>query len=119
MGYPKSKFWFGNLKPDHYETWKDKLFKPEFIKPEHYRSTCITISTLEMIRHWLNNTNDKYLILMEDDYDLDLIEYWHFDWKTLMNHLPYDWDCIQLGFESQEYISFFFIQRQNIVHLDL
>jgi hypothetical protein len=106
-GIQNQKFWFGSLRPDHYEMWKDKVFKPELIHPRDYRSTCITISTLEMIRYWLENTNDKYLILMEDDYDLDLIEYWHFDWKTLMKNLPYDWDCIQLGFESQEYISFF------------
>jgi hypothetical protein len=44
---------------------------------------------------------------MEDDYDLNLIEYWHFDWQYLMNNIPYDWDCIQLGFESQSYIKFF------------
>ena len=25
-GIQNTKFWFGNLKPDHYETWKDKLF---------------------------------------------------------------------------------------------
>jgi hypothetical protein len=37
---------------------------------------------------------------MEDDYDLSLIEYWHFDWDYLMSRLPYDWDCIQLGYEN-------------------
>jgi hypothetical protein len=44
---------------------------------------------------------------MEDDYDLNLIQYWHFDWDYLMSRLPYDWDCIQLGFESKEFIPFF------------
>ena len=44
---------------------------------------------------------------MEDDYDLNLIEYWNFDWDYLMNRVPYDWDCIQLGFESTEFIPFF------------
>jgi hypothetical protein len=44
---------------------------------------------------------------MEDDYDLNLFEYWNFDWNYLMSRLPYDWDCIQLGFESEEFIPFF------------
>ena len=59
------------------------------------------------IKNWLETTNDQYLILMEDDYDLSLIQYWHFDWKYLMNNIPYDWDCIQLGYESWKHIKFF------------
>ena len=45
--------------------------------------------------------------MMEDDYDLSLIEYWNFDWKYLMNNIPENWDCIQLGFENQDIIPFF------------
>ena len=56
------------------------------------------ITHLEMIKNWLETTNDEYMIMMEDDYDLSLIEYWNFDWDYLMNHIPFDWDCIQLGF---------------------
>jgi hypothetical protein len=44
---------------------------------------------------------------MEDDYDLGLIEYWHFDWSYLMERIPYDWDCIQLGFETGSVIPFY------------
>lgn len=44
---------------------------------------------------------------MEDDYDMNLIDHWDFDWDYLMNRLPYDWDCIQLGFESKQFIPFF------------
>lgn len=60
-----------------------------------------------MIRHWLETTDEKHLILFEDDYDLNLIQYWHFDWEYLMKNVPYDWDCIQLGFESSYYIKFY------------
>jgi hypothetical protein len=93
--------------PENFEEWKDLLIKPEIYKEGSYKRICISISTFEMIKYWLENTNEKYLILFEDDYDLDLIKYWHFDWKYLMNNIPYDWDCIQLGFESNHYISFF------------
>jgi hypothetical protein len=65
------------------------------------------ISHLEMIKSWLETTNDEYMIMMEDDYDLSLIEYWNFDWEYLMNNIPENWDCIQLGFENEEIIPFF------------
>jgi len=57
-------------------------------------------SYIDFWRSWLRDTDDKYLIMMEDDYDLSYIDYWHFDWDLLMNKLPYDWDCILLGFEN-------------------
>jgi hypothetical protein len=65
------------------------------------------ISHFETLKTWLETTTDDYVILMEDDYDLNLIRYWHFDWDYLMSRLPYDWDCIQLGFETKTYIPFF------------
>lgn len=65
------------------------------------------VSHFEILKTWLSTSNDPYVILMEDDYDLNLIGYWHFDWDYLMSRLPYDWDCIQLGFESKTYIPFF------------
>jgi hypothetical protein len=69
--------------------------------------TANAINHIEAIKCWLESTNDPYMILMEDDYDLSLIEYWHFDWEYLMNNIPYDWDCIQLGYESHVEIKFF------------
>lgn len=66
-----------------------------------------TITHIDFLSFWLKSTNDENLILMEDDYDLSLIEYWHFDWEYLMNNIPYDWDCIQLGYESNIEIKFF------------
>ena len=66
-----------------------------------------SITHIEMIKNWLETTNEEHLLIMEDDYDLSLIEYWNFDWNYLMNHIPENWDCIQLGFESTEFIPFF------------
>jgi hypothetical protein len=74
--------------------------------------TANAINHIEFIKWWLENTNDPYMILMEDDYDLSLIEYWHFDWEYLMNNIPYDWDCIQLGYESYTQINFFLSPKQ-------
>jgi hypothetical protein len=90
------------------EEWKN-IFVGENKSPRKDFPSYIgnSITHLEMVKEWLVSTNDKYMIMMEDDYDLSLIEYWHFDWNCLMNNLPYDWDCIQIGFESTEYINFY------------
>ena len=66
-----------------------------------------SITHIEMIKHWLETTNEEHLLIMEDDYDLSLIEYWNFDWDYLMNHIPANWDCIQLGYENIEVLFFF------------
>jgi hypothetical protein len=65
------------------------------------------VTHLEFMKHWIQTRDDDHLLLMEDDYDLNLFQYWNFDWDYLMSRLPYDWDCIQLGFESSEFIPFF------------
>jgi len=103
-----TRFSGSNYLVENYDHWKNILHFPEKIKDkQHQLAVSITLSTLEMIRHWLEKTDEKHLILFEDDYDLNLIDYWHFDWKYLMNNIPYDWDCIQLGYESCHYIKFF------------
>jgi hypothetical protein len=61
----------------------------------------------DFMKDWIRNTKDDFFIFMEDDYDLSLIPYWHFSWNELLERLPYDWDCIQLGFESPDIISFY------------
>jgi hypothetical protein len=71
------------------------------------------ISNIETIKNWLETSKDEYFILMEDDYDLSLIEYWNFNWDYLINHIPYDWDCIQLGFESSGDIHFFLHPKRS------
>ena len=91
----------------NYDDWKTVLHLPDRIPERHRLIASITLSLLETIKYWLETTDEKHLILMEDDYDLSLIEYWHFNWEYLMNNIPYDWDCIQLGYESTNYIKFF------------
>ena len=64
------------------------------------------VSHIKFFNQWLKNTNDEYLIIMEDDYDFTLMDYWHFSWNDLMNNLPANWDCIQLGYEHSQHIIF-------------
>jgi len=63
--------------------------------PRYLVEVCFMLTQLETIKNWLETTDEKYMIIMEDDHDLSMIEYMHFDWEYLMNHIPYDWDVIQ------------------------
>jgi hypothetical protein len=92
--------------------WKDMVILNEFPegykrKKHHIAEISITLSHLVNIKNWLETTNDPYVMIMEDDYDLSFIEYWHFDWEYLMNNIPYDWDCIQISFENERIIPCF------------
>ena len=58
-------------------------------------------------QEWIDSTNDEYMILMEDDYDLSLVSRWHFEWGELIERLPIGWDCLQLGFETPYVIPFY------------
>ena len=65
---------------------------------------------LDLLRKWLDDTKgtgEPYIILMEDDYDLRLQDFWHFSWEYMMERLPYGWDSIQLGFESPDIVPFY------------
>ena len=85
-----------------YDSWKNMLHYPELYHTtgRHPRNYAVGISHLELMREWLETTDDPYMIIMEDDTDIDLIRYWHFDWEYLMNNIPYDWDAVQLTFNS-------------------
>ena len=71
------------------------------------------VTHLEFMKDWLNNSTDPWLLLMEDDYDLNLFQYWNFNWDYLMNRIPYDWDCLQIGYESTKFIPFFLHPKLN------
>ena len=95
-----------------YEDWKDLVILNPFDenykrKNHHIAEISITLSHLINIKNWLENSSDPYVIIMEDDYDLSFIEYWHFDWEYLMNNIPYDWDCIQMSFDNEKLVPCF------------
>ena len=49
---------------DEYDSWKDKLHFPQVINRRGQRLiSAITLSTLEIIKHWLDTTDEKHLIL--------------------------------------------------------
>lgn len=57
---------------------------------------CIT-SHLKAIKHWYDTSTSPYAIMMEDDCNLDVVQYWNFGWNDFASRLPYDWDVVQLA----------------------
>ena len=56
-----------------------------------------TTSHLKALRYYLENSDSPYAVIMEDDVDLQLIQYWDFTWKEFYSLVPYDWDVVQLA----------------------
>lgn len=58
-----------------------------------------TVSHLEAMKTWLENSDESEdaLIVMEDDCDMDVISHWGFTWKEFTRELPYHWDVVQLA----------------------
>jgi hypothetical protein len=96
-----------------YQDWKHLVTTRFEIDLDNSPFIANAITHIEFLDWWIKNTKDEYLILMEDDYDLDPIKFWHFDWEYLMNNIPYDWDCIQLSYTSKIEVKFFLSPKQS------
>jgi hypothetical protein len=56
-----------------------------------------TTSHLRAIKHWIDNSDTPYAVIMEDDVCLDTVKYWNFTWSDFYGKVPYDYDVIQLA----------------------
>lgn len=54
------------------------------------------LSHLKAIKHFYENTNDDYCLILEDDVNMNIVKYWNFTWVDFFSLIPYDWDCVQL-----------------------
>lgn len=96
------------FKASNIKEWIDVLKSPEdVLEINSSYAIANTVNHLIFLKEWYKNSNEQMIVLMEDDYDLTLIDHWHFDWKYLMSKLPFDWDTVQLGYEHFERVEFF------------
>ena len=56
-----------------------------------------TTSHLKAIKHFYEETDHPYAIMMEDDVDLEVVKCWDFTWTNFMSLIPYDYDVVQLA----------------------
>jgi len=54
------------------------------------------LSHLKAIKYFYEETNEDYILIVEDDVDLNIVKNWNFTWKDFFANLPHDWDCVQL-----------------------
>jgi GR25 family glycosyltransferase involved in LPS biosynthesis len=54
------------------------------------------LSHLKAIKHFYEETDDPYVLILEDDVSFEPAKYWSFSWTDFVSNLPYDWDCVQL-----------------------
>ena len=54
------------------------------------------MSHLKAIKHFYEETDDEYCMILEDDVDFFTVKYWNFTWREFIGYLPYDWDCVQM-----------------------
>jgi hypothetical protein len=52
---------------------------------------------LKAIKHFYEETDDPYAIIMEDDCDISTARYWTFTWRQFISRIPYDWDICQVA----------------------
>ena len=55
-----------------------------------------TLSHLKAIKHWIDNDNTEYAIIMEDDFSFETVDYWNFTWEEFLNSIDFDYDILQL-----------------------
>lgn len=57
---------------------------------------CVT-SHLKAIKYWYETSDTPYAIIMEDDCNLETVNYWNFTWSNFIARVPYCWDVVQLA----------------------
>ncbi len=88
-----------------YVTFKDKISvdvnSPVGVPPDLHMQVWdlhigATISFIDIMNYWYNNTDEEYAIFCEDDISFESIEYWNFTWEEFYSRLPHNWECLQL-----------------------
>jgi len=83
---------------------------------DQYSSQLGTIvSHLNLMRNWYNSCNEPYAIFCEDDISFESVDYWNFTWDEFIEHLPKDWECVQL----MRLISPWYEDSDQFVKIDL
>jgi GR25 family glycosyltransferase involved in LPS biosynthesis len=55
-----------------------------------------TISHLQTIRYWLENSDTDTAVICEDDVSFETVSSWGSSWKDIMTEIPSYWDILQL-----------------------
>jgi GR25 family glycosyltransferase involved in LPS biosynthesis len=56
-----------------------------------------SLSHLKAIQYWYDSSDSAYAMICEDDVSFEPVQYWPFDWNTVVRNLPYDWEIFQVA----------------------
>ena len=79
---------------DNYDNWKNLIIDEDLMQSP--KDLAVTLNVIDSVIEWYDKNESDVCIFMDDDIDLSTIDNWIFDWNFLEQHLPYNWDCIQL-----------------------
>ena len=48
------------------------------------------MSHLKAIKHFYEETDDDYCMILEDDVNFDIVRFWNFTWEEFFGLVPYD-----------------------------
>ena len=63
-------------------------------------------SHIKALKHWLDNSNSEYAIIMEDDFSFDTVDNWSWDWDFVVNNIPKDAEIVQFIMIQNQPIKF-------------
>jgi len=100
--------------PENFNEWKKKLL----IKKINNKISCLSIliNQLQSIVDWHNNSVSETCLILEDDLSFLTAKYWNFNWKYFEQHLPINWDCVQLHIIGEKYIPMGLTKRTRNNH---
>lgn len=85
-----------------YADWSGMILDKGLVRtPDEYAES---LNIIDAIVQWYDSESSEVCIFTDDYVDLSLCDSWMFDWQFLYHHLPYIWDCIQLGVSSTRFI---------------
>ena len=80
---------------DRYEVFKDTV-KIDCSIPMTYCHFGPNISFLNLLKQWYDQNDEQYGLFCDDDISFETIEHWGFSWQDFLDHLPENWQCVQL-----------------------
>lgn len=69
----------------------------EFVHTLTDQSKGSIASHIDCLTKFIFQSDWDYAFICEDDLSLETLQYWDFTWDDFIQHLPQDWDVVQLG----------------------
>jgi len=87
---------------DNFTEWKSKVVTDKLRTRVWFLATLI--DRIQGIIDWYNSNASDVCLVVEDDFCLNPVEYWQFDWETFVDNLPCNWECVQLHIIGENFI---------------